>query len=347
MKSVARNHKIVLMLSALWLGAPATADPLDDIVLTAQNIVDAGTTWQMLDGPYTVEHHFAGAGADGQLYEFLWTPLSDWQLANVSAISGIPGQITGPTKSWQTPDGLYTVEHLAGAGTDGQLYVFWRHRATGSDWQVVNVSAIAGISDRTISGEREIISWQTLDGPYNVEHLAAGTSDGDLLVFWWSPRADWQVINVSEITGHKIARLVSGPQDYQSERLTAIGPDGQTYVFSWTPASDWQVAKVPPPGSGPQPPKPPMPSPTPAGMLLGAYYFDAPGYQPFDLTVDFRGTLLSASGSGDGQTTFAVTQSARIVPGPQRSVSFTANGLRRGKWVVTAIPRAVGGHNDM
>lgn len=51
-----------------------------------------------------------------------------------------------------------------------------------------------------------VTSWQTPDGPYNVEHLAGMSPTGDLLVFYWSPQqTDWEVTNVSTVTGEQIA----------------------------------------------------------------------------------------------------------------------------------------------
>jgi hypothetical protein len=270
-------------------------------------------------------------------------------------------EMVDPGTSWQSPDGPNTVEHLAGAGADGQLYEFsW---TPSSEWQVVNVSAIAGIPEQKIAGR--VLSWQTPDGPYTVEHLAAVTSEGDLLVFWWSPFADWQVVNVSEITGQKIAELVTISQiwdgTYNVERLRGTGPSGGLYGFSWTPSSDWQVVQViPSPQTAPvipepppvQPPKTDPPPKTvppdqprqPAGSVIGAYYFDANhASKPFDLTVQFTGTLVSASGAGDGQTSFSVPKTEKnIPPGYRRSVGFSVNNMRRGTWTVKAMPQGIG-----
>jgi len=38
-----------------------------------------------------------------------------------------------------------------------------------------------------------------------VEHLAAQAPNGDLLVFYWAPGSDWKVVNVSSVTGQKVA----------------------------------------------------------------------------------------------------------------------------------------------
>ena len=47
----------------------------------------------------------------------------------------------------------------------------------------------------------DVTSWQTPNGPFNVEHLAGRNPAGDLIVFWWSPQHDWQALNVSDIAG--------------------------------------------------------------------------------------------------------------------------------------------------
>jgi hypothetical protein len=51
--------------------------------------------------------------------------------------------------------------------------------------------------------------YDTNPAPFTVEHLAGQSPTGDLLVFFWSPRADWQVVNVSAITGQQIAGPVT------------------------------------------------------------------------------------------------------------------------------------------
>jgi hypothetical protein len=72
-------------------------------------------------------------------------------------------------------------------------------------------SAVAdGITDQQAIGT--ITRWQSQEGPYVVERLAGQIPTGDLLVFWWSPRADWQFVNVSAITKQKIASPVTSWQ---------------------------------------------------------------------------------------------------------------------------------------
>jgi hypothetical protein len=60
---------------------------------------------------------------------------------------------------------------------------------------------LPGIVDVTsITGARAAgspTSWQTTNGPFNVEHIGAASPENELLVFWWSPQHDWQVVNVS------------------------------------------------------------------------------------------------------------------------------------------------------
>jgi hypothetical protein len=120
-------------------------------------------------------------------------------LTRVVDVTEITGRhILGPVTSWLTQDGPFTVEHLAGVNANGELLVFfWSPRA---DWQAVNVSQITG---QQMAGP--VTSWLTQDGPFTVEHLAGVNANGELLVFFWSPRADWQAVNVSQITGQQIA----------------------------------------------------------------------------------------------------------------------------------------------
>src|SRR5262249_17500140 len=58
-----------------------------------------------------------------------------------------------------------------------------------------------------------VTSWQTPDGRFIVEHVAACNKTGDLLVFWWTVERDWQCVNLSVITKR---RLTSPPTSWQT-----------------------------------------------------------------------------------------------------------------------------------
>jgi hypothetical protein len=105
------------------------------------------------------------------------------------------------------------------------LVFFWSPQA---DWQVVNVSRITG---QQVVGP--VTNWQTQDGPFTVENLAGVSPSGDLLVFFWSPRADWQVVNVSRITGQQVVGPVTSYlTDVGDHELVATGlNDKGLYVF--------------------------------------------------------------------------------------------------------------------
>jgi hypothetical protein len=138
------------------------------------------------------------------------------------------------------------------------------------------LSAVANvITDQQVIGM--ITRWQSQDGPHVVEHLAAQSPTGDLLVFWWSPQADWQVVNVSAITGQQIASPVTSWVTDNVEQLAAAGPDKKLYVFSWTPSTDWRVVNITPENmesSGTRNLSGPKPKDWPAITLN--YYFPTP-----------------------------------------------------------------------
>jgi hypothetical protein len=222
------------------------------LALTAILALTASTTFAAVKCD---DECLAGASvtASGDLLAFFWVSGGeDYQVVNVSALTG--GQrIAGPLTSWQTPDGPYTVEHLAGASPGGELLVFWW--SPRADWQVVNVSALTG--GQRIAGP--LTSWQVPDGPYTGEHLAGASPDGDLLVFSRSPRkdgtlktvtevgrrigelfgasvistqtADWQVVNVSALTGERIAGPLTSWVANGREQLAAAGLNNELHVF--------------------------------------------------------------------------------------------------------------------
>jgi len=241
-----RFSGILLSLVLTFSGADAVAQEdcdfelyghVDVTELTGGEVVGPVESWQTQDGPYTVEH-LAGRSPNNDLLAFWWSPQADWQVVNVSNISG--QKIAGPVTSWQTYVEAYdvNVEHLAGRSPDGDLVVFWW--SPRDDWQSVNVSDITG---QKIAGP--VTSWLTQDGPYTVEHLAGPSPDGSLVTFFWSPRSDWQAIDVSELAN---GRLEGPPSVYQlaeggqnAELLAARSPDDHLLLYWWRPAVDWQM----------------------------------------------------------------------------------------------------------
>lgn len=205
---------------------------------TGHHIAGHLTSWQTPNGPYNVEH-LAGRSPNDDLLVFYWSPQHDWQVVNVSQKTG--HKIAGAVTSWQTPNGPYNVEHLAGRAPNGDLLVFyWSPQ---HDWQVVNVSQKT--RQRIAS---DVTSWVVPNGPMLVEHLAGHDSEGSLHVFWWSPAHDWQTINVSSMTGRKIAgsptSWVTPSAGHLVEHLGARSSDGSLLVFYWTPSTNWQVVNA-------------------------------------------------------------------------------------------------------
>ena len=71
---------------------------------------------------------------------------------------------------------------------------------------------------------------------------------GDLLVFFYEPRFNWQVVNVSQLTGQKIAgsALTSGKHRRTTHCRTCcrMCTTGDLLVFFYEPRFNWQVVNV-------------------------------------------------------------------------------------------------------
>ena len=159
----------------------------------------------------------------------------DIRVIDVSAITG--RHVAGRPTAWQTRDGRFLVEHLAVPSPDGALLVFVfssRH-----DWRVVDVSALTG---QRIAGP--VTSWVTRTQSTTVEHLAARSPSGDLLVFYFTSQHTWRVVNVSALTDQRIAGPPTSWVTGRSEHLAAPGSDGSPLVFTFTAAADWRVERV-------------------------------------------------------------------------------------------------------
>ena len=91
-------------------------------------------------------------------------------------------------------------------------------------------------------------NWQTQNGPFNVEHVAAVSSSNNLIVFWWSPQHDWQAVNVSKITGVEIVDGLTNWRTHDGtflvEHIAGRTPEGDLIEFSWSPEHDWQAVNV-------------------------------------------------------------------------------------------------------
>jgi hypothetical protein len=79
-----------------------------------------------------------------------------------------------------------------------------------------------------------------------VEHLAGVDRAGHVQVFWWSPKADWQAIDVTVMVGPV---LNAGVQltSWQVQNSCLIGgtaSDGTVWVRYWSPEANWQAVNV-------------------------------------------------------------------------------------------------------
>jgi hypothetical protein len=146
------------------------------------------------------------------------------------------------------------VEHVAATSSQGDLLVFFFSPGPGNDWQVVNVSQKLG---QQIEGAPRT-SWVV----GNVEHVAASSPaeglsgvgpihrkierNGDLLVFFFSPDKDWNVVNVSQKLGQKIGYAPSTSWVVGDvEHVAASWSEGgDLLVFFFSPDKDWQVVNV-------------------------------------------------------------------------------------------------------
>jgi M6 family metalloprotease-like protein len=227
-----------LVPSSVGSAATIRATSVVDVTsITGGRIVGPVTSWQSRNGPYNVEH-LAGRSPAGDLLVFYWSPQRNWRLVNVSQKTG--RKIAGPVTSWQTQSGGYTVEHLAGNSSSGDLLVFWWSPL--HDWQAVNVSQKTG---RRVVGT--VTSWQARRGSSNAELLAGQSPAGDLLVFTWTPAEDWRAMNLLGSTGRGIAGPVTswktGAWIFTAEHLAARGATGDLLVFD-SSLLGWRMTNV-------------------------------------------------------------------------------------------------------
>jgi hypothetical protein len=140
--------------------------------------------------------------------------------------------------SWQTPDGPFIVEHLAGVDAGGHLVVFWW--SPRADWQAVDVTAKTG---RSLAAGAGVTSWQTSNEAGHSEQIAGVDRAGHLVAFWWVSWADWQTVDLSTMVGQSI-EAGSGITSWETpdgqdtvEHLGIVGTSGRVLVFWWSNGS--------------------------------------------------------------------------------------------------------------
>jgi len=200
--------------------------------------IERPESWVITDTVGIVEK-LAAPAPNGNLLVFSWYSGSDWQVNNLSTATG--RKVSGPVSAWVTPFGGQHVEHLAARATNDDLLVFYRQ--TGGAWQVVNITAITG---QKVGGPAT--SWTLEGGPEVIERLAAPASNGDLLLFTYQPSTNWQVTNLTQITGQKVGGPAIdwiAPGGPRAENLAAQAPNGDLVIFSTEPIEGgWYVTNV-------------------------------------------------------------------------------------------------------
>lgn len=212
--------------------------------ITGQTIVGPVTSWVTTNEWGERVEHLAGHNRAGDLLVFWWQPDSQgWRVENISNMTG--QKIASPLTSWITHKAQYWLEYLAGHNQAGELLVFWRCQSN-KRWRVENISQLTG---QIVAGP--LTRWVAPKGPYLLERLAGYTSQGELLVFWRHAFEDWQVANVSRLTGQHVIRgltswvTIDGWGEV-TEHLAGHNSAGELLAFRCRGnlQSDWQVEDV-------------------------------------------------------------------------------------------------------
>jgi len=203
----------------------------------------APASWQ---SPFGAEY-LAGMSTDGNI---IIIRLAVNERISLRDLTG--RRIRGELTAWQVPGGQgFIVEHLAGIeAATGHLLVFYSLASqTTTAWQPAPVGVV-DVTTKTGGPlpSSPLTAWQTQDGPYLVEHLAGADASGNVLVFWWSPRQDWQVVDVTAKTGKRVSSPLTSWQTRTggqvAEHLAGISQAGNLVEFRWMPSTDWTAVDI-------------------------------------------------------------------------------------------------------
>lgn len=200
--------------------------------------VERPESWVFTDTVHVLER-LAAPAANGDLILFTWHAGSDWQATNLSSTTG--KTIAGPVTSWSVPLGSSLVEHIAARATNNDLLVFWR--LAGGTWATVNVTSLTG---QQVGGPP--ISWAYSAGSEWAENVAAPAPNGDLILFTFRPSTNWQAVNLTQLTGQKVADAVThwfAPTGPRAEYLAGPAPNGDLVIFYTDPIEGgWHILNV-------------------------------------------------------------------------------------------------------
>ncbi len=220
-----------------WRVADATAE-------SGRQVAGGLTSWVTGDGGSTVEH-VAGVASNGRLVVFWWSPgVGAWRAVDASAEAGRAALSGAALTNWTTRDGQFTVEHVAGVGSGGELLVFYWSPRNGR-WRVADATAESG---RRVTGG--LTSWITRNGDFTVEHVAGVASNGSMTVFWWSPSAGaWRAVDATRIARGPAAAgatwaLPPSAGQTRPEMVVSRSVGSGLLLHWWTSTLDWQVADL-------------------------------------------------------------------------------------------------------
>lgn len=142
---------------------------------TGKTIIGEAISWISQDGFMSVEY-IAGNSPDGSLLVFWRFANQDWQAVNMSVIAG-GGSITSSRPVGWTDNQLFN-DYVAVCGQNLKLLVYMKPQGPGTNWVLVDVTAITGIKIT------EVFTVYQLVDSGNVTVLIARGIDGSFLQFW-------------------------------------------------------------------------------------------------------------------------------------------------------------------
>lgn len=183
--------------------------------------------------------NIAGLDSGGNIQVVWIAPgMSSWRTDNLSALTGAPALTGGLTPYLTGWGGI----NLAAADQSGKLSVTWWTPGVGDQWITSNLSELFnGPALESASISSYVTPW----GGLNVTGLV---SNGDLVVYWWSPGLEsWRVTNLSAYLGN-VQRPAGSLKGFSAPSgevsLLGAAPDGEVLRYWWAPGGEWTVENL-------------------------------------------------------------------------------------------------------
>lgn len=181
--------------------------------------------------------NIAGIDAAGDIQDVWVHPraFTTWRVDNLSQRAGAPalaGQLVVNLSAW---DGI----HFGGVDADGHLRALWWVPGFGGQWEVSDLTEIAGGAPLALGGLTGYVArWGAM-------HYIGQLETGEIVAYWWNAGIDWTFSTLSTLPLPQGVPLSSAPGTYTFS-IYAVDGSGDVVHLWWDllGEDDWHLQNI-------------------------------------------------------------------------------------------------------